>query len=186
MGVVHPGSELVPSKAELLQAWAPRQAWWPGGDAVPDFQANFRFDDPRGEVGIETFLLPIDGQIVQIPLTYRSAPLDDAELVGELEHSALGHRWVYDATTDPVYVAEATRVIREGATEVTMLRPDGTPIPPRPFTASVRGSGAGAGRLEVARVVTPEAPKDATGTLTATWAEQPEPVVLAWLAADAD
>jgi len=184
MGVVHPGSELVPSKAELLQAWAPHQSWWPGDETVPDFQANFRFDDPEGEVGIETFLLPVGDRIVHVPLTYRSAPLEGAELVGELDHSALGRRWVYDAVTDPVYVAEATRVIREGDTEVAMMRPDGTPIARRPFTAAVQGSGSGEGRLEVARVVSGVAPEDATGTLTATWAEQAEPVVLAWLTRD--
>lgn len=181
MGIVHPGSELTPSKADLLADWLPRQSWWPRDVAVPDFQANFRFDDPAGEVGIETFLLPVGDGIVHVPLTYRSAPLEDAELVGELEHSALGHRWVYDGPSDPVYVAEATRVIREGGTEVTMLRPDGSPIPRRPATAAVRGSGTGGGNLQVARVLPVEAPDEATGVLHATWAEQPEPRVLAWL-----
>lgn len=181
MGIVHPGSELTPTKAELLAAWLPQQSWWPRDAVVPDFQANFRFDDPAGEVGIETFLLPIGDGIVQVPLTYRSEPLEDAVLVGELEHSALGHRWVYDGPSDPVYVAEATRVIREAGTEVTMLRPDGTPIPRRPVTAAVRGSGTGGGNLQVARVLPAEAPDDATGVLHATWAEQPEPRVLAWL-----
>ena len=62
-----------------------------------------------------------------------------------------------------------------------MLRPDGDPIPRRPFTASVHGSGSGDGALHVARVVAADAPGRATGTLTATWTEHPEPVVLAWL-----
>jgi hypothetical protein len=182
MGIVHPSSELTPTKGELLGAWLPGQPWWPAGAAVPDFEANFRFDDPVGDVGIETFLLRVPDAVVQVPLTYRSAPLDGGVLVGELEHSVLGHRWVYDATTDPVYVAEAARVIREGGTEVTMLRPDGTPIRRRPFTAAVHGSGSGSGTLEVSRLVSAEAPDEATGTLTATWAEQPAPVTLAWLA----
>lgn len=182
MGVVHPGSELNPTKAELLEAWLPRQPWWPAGASVPPFQANFRFDDPDGEVGIEAFLLPVGGTAVHVPVTYRSAPLEGGVLVGEMDHSALGRRWVYDAASDPVYVAEATAVIREGRGEVTMLTPDGTPIPRRPVTASVHGSGSGEGTLHVARVVEAEAPAEATGTLTASWAEHPEPVVLAWLA----
>lgn len=182
MGIVHPGSELTPTKAELLEQWLPRQPWWPAGAEVPAFQANFRFDDPDGEVGIESFLLPVGDVVVHVPLTYRSAPLEEAVLVGEMEHSALGHRWIYDAESDPVYVAETSRVIREGDTEVTMLRPDGTPIPRRRVTASVRGSGTGDGSLHVARIVDADAAAEATGTLTATWAEHPDPVVLAWLA----
>jgi hypothetical protein len=36
-----------------------------------------RFADPAGEVGIETHLLHMaDGQIAQVPVTYRAAPLD--------------------------------------------------------------------------------------------------------------
>ncbi|GAA3536663.1 hypothetical protein AFL01nite_11240 [Aeromicrobium flavum] len=181
MGIVHPTSELTPSKAELLRAWLPAQPWWPEGAAVPDFEASFRFDDPAGEVGIETFLFRVGDTVLQAPLTYRSAPVDGSVLVGELEHSVLGHRWVYDAASDPVYVAEASRVIREAGTEVTMLQPDGTPIARRPFTASVRGSGSGDGSLHVARLLHPSGPTEASGILTATWAEQPDPVVLAWL-----
>ncbi|WP_286930952.1 MULTISPECIES: maltokinase N-terminal cap-like domain-containing protein [Aeromicrobium] len=182
MGVVHPGSELNPTKAELLEAWLPRQPWWPAGASVPPFQANFRFDDPEGEVGIEGFLLPVGDTVVHVPLTYRSAPLDGGELVGEMDHSALGRRWIYDGATDPVYVAETTAVIREGRGEVTMLTPDGTPISRRSFTAAVHGSGSGDGTLHVARIVDAQAPAEATGLLTATWAEHPGPVVLAWLA----
>ncbi|MFS0886842.1 maltokinase N-terminal cap-like domain-containing protein [Aeromicrobium sp. 179-A 4D2 NHS] len=181
MGIVHPGSELTPTKAQLLQQWAPRQSWWPGGDTVPDFQANFRFDDPEGEVGIETFLIPLGDQVLHVPLTYRSAPLDGGELLGEMDHSALGRRWVYDGVSDPVYVAEATRVIREADTEVTMLMPDGTPIPRRRVTAAVRGSGHGDGTLHVERVLQADLPDTATGSLTATWREHPAPLVLAWL-----
>lgn len=180
MGVVHPGSRLTPTKHELLAAWLPRQSWWPAGAEVPEHEASFRFDDPDGEVGIETFLLRVGGGVVQVPLTYRSAPLDGGELIGEMEHSALGHRWVYLGTTDPVYDAETTAVIREGRGAVEMLHPDGTPIPPRPTAATVRGSGSGSGHLTVV-ISEGDVPADATGTLTATWAEQSEPVVLAWL-----
>ncbi|MGC4856177.1 maltokinase N-terminal cap-like domain-containing protein [Micromonospora sp. DT4] len=68
----------------------------------------YRFDDPAGEVGIETMLVAAaDGPVHQVPLTYRAAPLDDVDewLVGTTEHSALGRRWVYDGCADPVYAA---------------------------------------------------------------------------------
>lgn len=179
MGVVHPGSELSPTKADLLEAWLPQQPWWPAGEAVAAFTANFRFDDPADEVGIETFLLPVTGGFVHVPVTYRAAPLDGGALVGEMDHSVLGPRWVYDGPTDPVYLAEAAAVIREGRGEVTLLRPDGSSIPRRPTTARVQGSGNGDGALHIERLV--PGGSAASGTLTATWAEQTEPVVLAWL-----
>ena len=180
MGIVHPGSDLTPTKHELLAAWLPTQPWWPGGAEVPDLEASFRLDDPAGEVGIETVLLRVGGGVVQVPMTYRGAPLDGGELIGEMQHSALGRRWVYLGTSDPVYVAETTAVIQEGRGAVEMLTPEGTPIPPRRTAATVRGSGSGSGRLTVA-ISENEVPAEASGTLTATWAEQPEPVLLAWL-----
>lgn len=179
MAVVHTSAELTPSKSDLLEAWLPRQPWWPEGAAVPAAVASFRFDDPAGEVGIETFLLPLGDVIAHVPVTYRAQPLDGAVLIGEMQHSALGPRWAYDAPTDPVYIAEATAVIREGRGEVDLVGADGTPLPRRATTASVHGSGDGEGLLHVERLVPAATP--AVGTLTATWAEHSEPVVLAWL-----
>ncbi len=71
----------------------------------------YRFDDPAGEVGVETFLLQAGDVVLQVPLTYRSGPLPGAEdaLVGETEHSVLGRRWVHDGTADPVWLAAARR-----------------------------------------------------------------------------
>jgi len=181
MGIVHPTSELTPSKADLLAAWLPAQPWWPRDAEVRPFEANFRLDDPTGEVGIETFLLPVPGGVAQVPVTYRSAPLDGGVLVGELEHSVLGHRWVYDGPSDPVYVAETTAVIRHAGTEVDLVDSAGQTLPRRRTTAAVRGSGDGAGELHVVRLVPGTVPAEATGTLSATWVGQPEPAVLAWL-----
>ena len=47
---------------------------------------------------------------------------EDAYLVGTTDHSVLGKRWVYDATGDPVYVAELIRVIHEGDNEADLSR----------------------------------------------------------------
>ncbi|GAB3957323.1 hypothetical protein GCM10027614_72480 [Micromonospora vulcania] len=74
----------------------------------------YRFDDPAGEVGIETILVGVaDGPVHQVPLTYRAAPLDGADdwLVGTTEHSVLGPRWVYDGCADPVYAAALAHAI---------------------------------------------------------------------------
>lgn len=189
MAILHHAT-LVPSKLELLEAWLPTQPWFPGGDAAGlERVAAFRFDDPEGEVGIETLLVRTPGgPLLQVPLTYRGAPLDGAEahLIGTMEHSALGPRWVYDAVGDPVYVAEVTRVIREGDGEVAMFYE--TPDGPEPVDSPthVRGSGrpsSGAGTLTVVRVLDGAAtpPADAA-TLTGTWPGTPEPQVLVTLA----
>jgi hypothetical protein len=110
---------LTPSKIELLRSWVPGQPWLGDADAFTvEAVGAYRFDDPDGEVGIETHLLrTADGQILQVPVTYRDAPLDDADrlLIGTAQHSVLGQRWVYDACGDPVYVgALATAALNGG------------------------------------------------------------------------
>ncbi len=112
MAIVHKGASLVPSKTELVSTWMPRQRWYHGLGHEPQLRrvGGFRFEDPAGEVGIETLLLADTAAepvvVYQVPLTYRGAPLDGAEhaLLGTMEHSVLGRRWVYDAPHDPVYV----------------------------------------------------------------------------------
>ncbi|MGW0436356.1 CG0192-related protein [Micromonospora sp. NPDC003197] len=117
MALLH-RAELRPSKLELLAAWLPGQDWYQGSAiAELDRVAAYRFDDPAGEVGIETMLVQAgDGPIYQVPMTYRGAPLEggDAWLIGTMEHSALGPRWVYDASGDPVYVAALVDAILAG------------------------------------------------------------------------
>jgi hypothetical protein len=79
--------------------------------------ADYRFDDPAGEVGVETILWRTDrGAILQTPLTYRAAPLADAEthLIGTSEHSVLGRRWVYDGCGDHVWAATLAETILTG------------------------------------------------------------------------
>jgi len=93
---------LTPSKPEFIESWLDQQAW--GGSGGIDILGSYRFDDPEGRVGIETFLVRRAGRVLHVPMTYRDAPLEtaDAELVEQVEHSVLGTRWIYDATTDPV------------------------------------------------------------------------------------
>lgn len=184
MAIIHQAT-LTPTKAELIAAWLPAQPWC--DDAGPDVRpvAAYRFDDPDGEVGIESHLVEVGGRLLHVPLTYRGAELPGAGqwLVGTMAHSVLGPRWVYDAVGDPVYRAEVARVIREGDTQVRLLveTPEG-PVERAPAML-VRGSGAvgvgtGPDELVVVRRPLEEDEESARGTLTGTWPGQDEPVVL--------
>ncbi len=172
--VVHPDATLTPGKLELLRPWLPAQGWFKGTDAADlERLAGFRFVDPDGEVGIETLLIRAGGITYQVPLTYRGEPLDDGEeyLVGEMDHSVLGHRWVYDAVGDPAYVDELIRVIREADNEAD-LNIDA------PKSITVEGSGVmpvahSTGQLKLNRVLDPapamSSTRTATGKLQGTW-----------------
>lgn len=114
-------ADLRPTKLQMLNGWLPARPWY-RGPAAPDFQrvVSFRFDDPDGQVGVETLLVHADGgPILQVPLTYRGAPLDGLEpwLIGTSEHSVLGRRWVYDGCGDPVYVNALAQAIWTGGTQ---------------------------------------------------------------------
>jgi 1,4-alpha-glucan branching enzyme len=121
MAVVHKGATITPTKLEMVTEWMPRQRWYHGKGHVPQLRrvGGFRFEDPAGEVGVETLLLVDEAArppvVYQVPLTYRGAPLEGAEraLLGTMEHSVLGTRWVYDGPHDPVYVSELVRTVLE-------------------------------------------------------------------------
>jgi NAD(P)-dependent dehydrogenase (short-subunit alcohol dehydrogenase family) len=114
MAILHTAT-VTPTKLELLETWLPRQTWFSGPATDLIRVAGYRFDDPDGEVGLETLLVRSgdDGAVYQVPLSYRGAPLSNADsyLVGTMEHSVLGPRWVYDAEGDPVYRAVLASVI---------------------------------------------------------------------------
>ena len=144
MGLVHFRATLEPSKQDLVVAWLPSRSWAPGVTSVEKV-AEYRFDDPAGEVGVETILWrTADGTVLQVPYTYRSAPLEgaDSHLVGTSEHSVLGTRWVYDGCADPVWAAAVATAILTGGTQAQMvIERDGelVDVPPR---MQVRGSGS--------------------------------------------
>lgn len=96
---------LTPDKPTLISAWLDTRPW--AGQGPDEVLGTYRFDDPEGEVGVEAFLLRRGGRLLHLPLTYRGAPLDghDSDLVGTVEHSVLGKRWVYDGTGDEVALA---------------------------------------------------------------------------------
>lgn len=200
---------LTPSKPGMLEAWVPTQPW-AAGVVVTEIVGAYRFDDPDGQVGVETHLVRTDdGLLRQVPLTYRPAPLEGAEAfhVTTAEHSVLGRRWVYDGCADPVYAAALATAIRTGATQAeTWVHHDEGPER-RSDTMQVLGSGAaGAEALAVATVAVatdtristitasgvelvvlrvldgsvPDQPS--AGTLTGTWTGHTEPAVLAYVA----
>lgn len=166
-------AELKPSKLELLAGWLPGQPWFGGDGDDLERVASYRFVDPDGEVGIDTLLVRSAGVTYQVPLTYRAEPLDDdfAVLVGTIEHSDLGTRYCYDATTDPVYVAELIRVIHEADNEADLSRGE--------KTMTVAGSGittVSNASMEAARLVRVLDGKHVQtaqplGVLTGTWTE---------------
>ncbi|SOC46095.1 hypothetical protein SAMN05660748_0041 [Blastococcus aggregatus] len=208
MAVHHPAT-IVPSKAELLQAWVPHQPWTAGTDtSVLTRLGSYRFDDPDGEVGMETHLLSTaDGQVLQVPLTYRGLPRESAEhsLVTTMTHTTLGDRWIYDARYDPVYATALATTILTGGREADLFEATETGLVQEISTTHVRGSGSSV--IEVpdlcTAVVSSEGTttriqagstlmllhqptsKSTTGvhgmTLTGTWPGQEAPVVLAFL-----
>lgn len=205
MALIH-RAKLQPNKLELISGWLPSQSWYAGGGELEPLGA-YRFDDPAGEVGLDTHLLAAGTQTLQIPMTYRAAPLAGAEgwLIGTAEHSVLGTRWVYDACGDPVFAnALATAILAGGSQAEEQVESDGR-LETRTPTARVAGSGdstrqlttvdavsdlssstdgtvttirTAGWELRVNRVVdATAAPSDYT--LTGTWNDQSTPVVLA-------
>ena len=168
MGIVHRAT-LSPSKQEIVESWLPSRSW-AGGRTVAEKVAEYRYDDPAGEVGVETILWRLDdGTVVQTPLAYRATPLAGAEehLVTTTQHSVLGERWVYDGCGDPVWASTLVTAITTGArqSQMFLVGDDGQRIDV-PARMQVRGSGSEDAPPVVARIeaVTDEASAD--GALT--------------------
>jgi hypothetical protein len=204
MAILHQAT-LTPTKPEALAAWLPTQPWAPDHGEL-EIVGAFRFDDPAGEVGLEVHLARLDGVLLQAPLTYRSAPLPDADdhLVTTMHHTVLGARWVYDGLHDPVFTAMLAAAALTGTGQaVSLVEIDGRSIV-IPNPVRIDGGGWTGGRVAVDRLVPvatdgtwavlrsdalevrvarrPEAAPVPSVGLTATWEGQPEPVVLAEVA----
>ncbi|MDR1998515.1 MAG: hypothetical protein LBQ06_01035 [Frankiaceae bacterium] len=204
VAIIHQAT-LAPSKLDLVARWLPEQPWGAGQVGALRQVERFRFDDPAGEVGIEVILARAgDGPILQVPLTYRAAPLAGAEaaLLGTMEHSVLGTRWTYDGCQDPVALSAMLAAIRTGGREADLdvAQADGT-TQRRPSPTHVRGSGTalssapataasarsdatatvvdcGDARLAVARVLGQPFPVAEGAVLTGTWPGQDDPIAL--------
>ncbi|MDQ1295539.1 MAG: hypothetical protein QG608_3424 [Actinomycetota bacterium] len=144
MALLHEAT-LTPGKNELIEPWLRTRPWW-DGQVRRGPVASFRLDDPAGQVGLECFLFGSpSGETLFVPVTYRGAPLAGAgsSLVGMMEHSALGTRYVYDACGDPVFVATVLDTIRCGGrqADLRLLKAVGTEVVRVP-TATAHGDGA--------------------------------------------
>lgn len=205
MALIHRAT-IRPTKAELLNDWVPGQPW---GDRELELVGAYRFDDPDGEVGIESHVLSSSGGVLlHVPLTYRGAPLDGADhfLICTMEHSVLGQRWVYDATGDPVYAGVLASVLLAGVDQADEVV-EGAAAPREPsMRVSVSGSRSGdvptigdvrvssdrsttvmdmSGALRIVlcrRLDLQSTPTDGEGILTGTWSGLGSPVVLAYVA----
>jgi len=199
MALLHKAT-LHPSKLDLLTGYLRQSSLTQLG--------AYRFDDPEGQVGIETHLVRDDsGAVWHLPLTYRSAPLPGIEewAVGTMDHSVLGKRWVYNACADPVYAGELIRAILSGGSQVEQFFETDEGPEVRESTATVVGSGTAdtpvpqvsgvhaesfdadtvidVGSVQVVvrhRLDTPE-PENPSATLVGTWAATDRQIVLAYV-----
>ncbi|MEO6091127.1 MAG: hypothetical protein ABIQ18_49295 [Umezawaea sp.] len=170
---IHVGATLTPPFREFLPPWVARQPWY-RGTSVPALRpvGFFRFEDPAGQVGLETHLVTDGSNLYQIPLTYRGARADGLALVTTAEHSVLGTRWIYDGQADPLWRERVLHVVRTGGVSDPSSRQGvgnaealGEQLVPGPLTAD-------SVRVEPRRVLTtgtPALPPDAVGLLMGTW-----------------
>jgi Maltokinase N-terminal cap domain len=137
-------AQIVPSKLEVIAGWLPGQDWWSGDPSAIETVGAYRFDDPAGAVGIETHLVRAgSGPIVQVPLTYRDAPigLPSGAFICTMKHTVLGTRWIYDGCFDPVFAAALATAILTGGTQASQqIEIDGELVEREP---SVRVVGSG-------------------------------------------
>jgi hypothetical protein len=193
---------ITPTKADLIAQWVPTQPWGPPAGTPIEVIGAYRFDDPAGKVGMETHLVNAGGTLLHVPLTYREAPLESGDgFICEMEHSALGTRWVYDGLRDPQYVVMLAAVAMTGQGEALGLAVYDGRWYIAPTNVRINGGGWSLDRVPVDRFELVR--DDATGTLlrndrfdltvqrrpvpdarppiglTATWAGLDAPVVLA-------
>jgi hypothetical protein len=206
MALLHRAT-LTPSKVDLIAKYLATQPYASDEDRT-DLAAvgSYRFDDPAGEVGIETHLVAgASGTTLHLPLTYRSAPLPGAEdwLVGTIEHSVLGPRWVYNGCGDPIYVTALLRAMIKAESQVDQYFETEAGREYRQSTAAVVGSGvdmpiptvgsvsavlrngqthidADGLAVVVRHVFEDPTPPQPTATLIGEWATTDSPVVVAY------
>ena len=148
-------STLTPTLHELLRQWLPSQRWFPvkagAFSLVP--VGGFTLTDSSGEAGLEVILASVVSQtadggartdVVQVPLSYRSAPLAGAgrALIGEIDDAELVRSWIYDGVHDPVFVAEwldlmRTEGVAAGGAASGHLPGGGQPLPSAAGTVRV-------------------------------------------------
>lgn len=178
MAILHQAT-LTPTKPEAARAWLDLQPW--GGSGPVEVIGSYRFDDPAGEVGVEALLVRRGDRVLQVALTYRGAPLPGGRLVTTMQHSVLGDRWVYEASSDPVAVGCFTRALagEQEAADFEVLGPDGTVTRREPTVRVRREPGAASepvdvlvlGELHPRAAGAATSHPEASSRLVATWAD---------------
>ncbi|MGW6931405.1 maltokinase N-terminal cap-like domain-containing protein [Lentzea sp. NPDC054927] len=166
---IHAGAKLTPSFRDFLPVWVASRPWYRGNGALWPI-GFFRFEDPAGQVGVETHLLQ-DGPVVyQVPLTYRSAPLAGGALVTTAEHSVLGTRWIYDAVTDPVWIAAILDLVATGGVSDSAARSGYGPVVARGAVIRPVRLTPETAVIDLDRRIVPGTPPgDAVGVVNGSW-----------------
>lgn len=132
-------AELHPTKTEILHDLLESRSWGEAGEL--ELLGAYRFDDPDGEVGIECHLVRVGETTYHLPLTYRGAPLESAEdaLIGTMQHSVLGERFVYDGLGDEAALECFGRALcgLQEQEDLRIVADDDSPIEVKPQTVSV-------------------------------------------------
>ncbi len=128
-----------PALSGLLGDWLPRQRWFPVKSPAFSFEPAGGLNlagpgDGTGEAGLQVLMLAVNYQtpdgsrtdVVQVPLSIRTAPLAGAEaaLIGQISGSGLADgaagapddRWVYDGVHDPAFISAWLELMRDGGT----------------------------------------------------------------------
>lgn len=161
------GATLTPHFRDFLPDWVERQPWYLG-TGIPSLVpvGYFRFEDPAGEVGIETHLVTDGSVLYQIPMTYRGAPMQDGVLaaaqahIASAEHSVLGTRRIYDGEADPVWRSELLRLVQTGGVSDPSSKRGVGPAEARGHRLIPRDLAADTVTIDLNRVVTTHRPTE--------------------------
>lgn len=150
MAIFHVATN-TPPKSELIADWIHLQSWGPDAAGPVEMLGGFHLDDPDGEVGMQVFVVGAGDGWFQVPLTYRATPMPDgdAALIGEMEHSVLGPRFVYDGLADERFVTVLAGVAASGYGQALGFAEHDGRWYSVPDELIVRGHGSVPGRLAV-------------------------------------
>jgi hypothetical protein len=178
VGKVHPGAVLSPHFRDFLPPWVARQPWY-RGNGIPSLTpvGYFRFEDPDGEVGVETHLVSDGLALYQVPMTYRGTPVNavpaaGTALITTAEHSVLGTRWIYHGQADPVWHSAMLRLVQDGGVSDPSTKRGVGPALARGRLLTAENLTACTVTIELRRLLTPGGPAaepGAAGLVMGTW-----------------
>jgi hypothetical protein len=173
---IHAGATLTPPFRDFLPPWVARQPWY-RGSAVPVRSpvGSFRFEDPAGEVGLETHLVTDGAELYRVPMTYRGSPAPDLaedSLIATAEHSVLGTRWIHDGQADPLWHDRVLHLVGTNGVADSSGRRNAGFLEVRGESRTAAPLTSDDARVELVRVLTPGPPPFAphvAGVVVGTW-----------------